>query len=117
MLDLALGDFYRLIGNHYTEHAFSQFNTLRDETQVFYFEAMGGRGTEAWTAGMQQSISAIAETTDNFRYFLAPGADHCILPFPTFYTETVGDVRFVDWLRDLVGGVDVPSVACPGCLD
>ena len=33
-----------IIGNHYPNNRISQYNTIQDKTQVFYYEAMNGAG-------------------------------------------------------------------------
>ena len=47
-MDLELSDVYEIIGNHYPNNRISQYNTLKDKTQVF--TAMNGEGGgEGWT--------------------------------------------------------------------
>jgi hypothetical protein len=111
---LALPDLYAGIANHYTKQWMSQYNTFRDENQVFYFTAMGGSGADEWSQLMQQSIDEIETRAPSFDSFVAPGEQHCILLFDNFYTVEAGGVRLVDWLGDRVGGTTVTSPRCEG---
>jgi hypothetical protein len=46
---------------------------------------MGGSGVEEWRQLMVASIDEIESRTDNFAAFLAPGQQHCILPYDTLH--------------------------------
>jgi hypothetical protein len=105
---------YAAIGGHYPDMTLAQYNTTYDEDQVFYFKAMGGGDAQDWSAAMQSSVAEIAGSTPNFRSFQAPGELHCILPRPELYTAASSGVRLVDWIRDMVDGKPVQSVACEG---
>jgi hypothetical protein len=117
-IDLAskqLSDLYVGVSNHYPAQTMSQYNTVRDETQVFFFKAMGGADEAAWTAAMQASIDDIESRASRFASFTAPGDQHCILPYDNFYTVEADGVRLVDWIASMIADPDVPmSVACQG---
>ena len=117
-IDLAskkLSDLYVGVSNHYPAQTMSQYNTVRDETQVFFFKAMGGADEAAWTAAMQASIDDIESRASRFASFTAPGDQHCILPYDNFYTVEADGVRLVDWIASMIAEPDVPmSVACQG---
>ncbi len=111
-----LGDLpalYEAIGAFYPDMRLSQFNTVQDEDQIFFFRAMGG-DADAWSEAMKASIAEIEASTPNFTSYLAPGSDHCILWRPQFYTLESNGTRLVKWLDDLVNGAQPPSVACEG---
>ena len=117
-LDIAntkLHEVYIHLAEFYGDTLFSQFTTVKDNNQVFYFEAMGGSGEEEWSQQMLSSLGEIATTSENFRRFIAPGDTHCILPHEEFFTLEVEGVKLVDWLADLVAGIEVPEVICSGC--
>ena len=111
---LALPDLYAGIANHYPKQWMSEYNTVRDENQTFFFTAMGGSGVDEWSQLMQDSVSKIESTTKNFAAFTAPGEQHCILLYDNFYTVNVGGVKLVDWLRDEASGKAVTSHKCAG---
>jgi hypothetical protein len=108
-----LADLYTGISNHYPEHVMSQYNTIRDENQVFYFQAMGGGGVDEWTVAMQASIAKIESGAERFASYTAPGEQHCILPYDNFYTVETNGVRLVDWLKSSLESNATPeSAAC-----
>jgi len=112
---LALPDLYAGIASHYPDHWMSQYNTVRDENQTFFFTAMGGAGgAEEWGKRMLASVGEIKTRAPNFNAFVAPGEQHCILLFDNFYTVEAGGVKLADWLRDEVDGKGITSVQCDG---
>ena len=111
---LALPDLYAGIANHYPKQWMSEYNTVRDENQTFFFTAMGGSGVDEWSQLMQDSVSKIESTTKNFAAFTAPGEQHCILLYDNFYTVNVGGVKLTDWLKDEASGKAVTSHKCAG---
>jgi hypothetical protein len=117
-MDLELGDVYEIIGNHYPQNRISQYNTLQDKTQVFYYEAMNGAGGgTGWTERMADSVFKIKEATPNFNMYMAGGDVHCTIPIGDFYTREVNGVRLVDWLSDYMEDDEAPEdVVCEDCL-
>lgn len=111
---MALPDLYAGIANHYPQHWMSQYNTIRDENQVFYFTAMGGSGVDEWSEKMVSSIDEIEERAVTFDSFIAPGEQHCIVLFDNFYTVSANGVKLVTWLTDKVNGKTVESTRCQG---
>jgi hypothetical protein len=105
---------YGAIGGHYPDMRLGQYNTVFDEDQIFFFQAMGGGAASDWSAAMHASVEEIAGATSNFRYFMAPGELHCIIPRPELYTAESNGVRLVDWIRDLVEDRPIDNVACQG---
>jgi hypothetical protein len=111
-----LADIYIGTGGHYSHQMLAQYNTVSDRTQVVYYDYMGGEGgADAWSAGMRDSIYRIDQNLENFRYFIAPGQKHCIVPFNEFYEVEADGVRLVDWLRALFTDTPPESTACDGC--
>lgn len=111
---MALPDLYAGIANHYPEHWMSQYNTIRDENQTFYFTAMGGSGVDEWSQKMVSSIDEIEDRAATFDSFIAPGEQHCILLFDNFYTVNANGVKLADWLSDKVNGKAIESARCEG---
>jgi hypothetical protein len=113
---LNLADLYRRIGAFYPNVLLAQFNTVLDENQAFYFDAMGGTGgAEAWSDKMRASIYDISQNTPSFKYFIADGERHCIVPRNQFYSVETRGVLLLDWLSALLAGEAVDNVACEGC--
>ncbi len=113
--DLTLADLYIRIANHLPDQLFSQYTTLFDENQGFYFDVMGGGNIQDWSEKMLLSLTTITEGTENFRRFIAPGERHCIIPFEEVFTLQVGDIRLRDWLEDITSGIPVSDVICEEC--
>lgn len=114
IFSMALPDLYAGIANAYPDQRMSQYNTALDDNQTFYFTAMGGSDVEEWSQRMQASVAEIEERAPNFYSYLAPGIQHCIVPYENFYTVNVEGRRLVDWLAELERGESPASVACSG---
>lgn len=101
---LTLADVYSGIAGHFPLFGFSQFNTLQDSTQIFFYAlSQGGLVTaDEWSGRMQQSVATIAAQNVNFAAYTAPGTQHCVINRPELYTTAVGGVRLTDWLRALL---------------
>lgn len=110
--ELTLSDLYARVANYYPEQVFSQYTTAYDDNQSFYFEAMGGGDQFDWSELMYAAIADAEEKADNFYSFVAPGEQHCILPFANFYSIEARDIRFVDWLGGLLDRTGLESHAC-----
>ena len=75
---------------------------------------------EKWSANMMtlrdQTVAAVPETTDNYRYYIAAGRDHTILMAGKFYTEKSGGSSFAKWVDDFIAGDTMPaSTECSSC--
>jgi hypothetical protein len=101
---------YEKIGTHYPDMRVSQYNTGNDDNQIFFFKEMGG-SAEEWVTAMKGSLAYLEASTPNFRSFLAPGNEHCILQRPEFYSVESNGKRLVQWLDELANGERPPSVA------
>lgn len=113
--DLSLEVFYEHVAEYYPELQFSQFNLAFDGTQTFFYELMGGLAWD-WRPKMIDSNLSIAFSTPNFHTYIAPGTDHCILPYQRFYSTKSKGVKFRSWFKRLVDGKDLDSVICKDCL-
>lgn len=111
---MALPDLYVGIADFFPGQSMSQYDTIRDENQLFYYQAMGGGPVEEWTAKMLASLDDIQSRADNFSDFVPPGEQHCILPYANFYTVEANGVKLTDFLRDRAAGKPPASVRCQG---
>ena len=117
-IDYATADLvwmYTGFADYYPNVMFSQYNTRRDSTQVFYYQAMGGGSADEWEAIVYEDINAIEAAVPNYRSFLADGTQHCILTESNFNEMEAGEVRLVDWLGALVEREEPDSVRCEDC--
>jgi hypothetical protein len=110
---LQLPDLYARVGAAYPDLQLTQFNTMLDATQTFFFQAMGGTDATEWSAQIQASIATIQKTTPNFNSFTAPGNYHCVLDKADFAQKESNGTRFVDWYTDFVAGKGAVNVAPP----
>ncbi len=124
-----LTNIYETVGETYPESVVSQYNSAFDGIQIYFYALQQGasfqpspeeleRATREWTAGLDASLGAIAEGTDNFYFYtslldnddsLENGTTHCIIGRPEFYEyPDNGDgsisTPFVSWVDDLVNG-------------
>ena len=81
---------------------------------------MGGSGgEEQWSLKMRDQIYRIGQEADNFRSFIAPGDEHCIIHRENLYTmDSNGDgsgTLLVDWIREMVDSDPPDNVSCDGC--
>ncbi len=112
-----LNTVYSAIGRHYPDAVVSQYNTLFDGVQSFFYELMGGEPRE-WSGKMKASLEAVGDSADNFYAYTADYArdpesgatPHCIIPRPEFYTLETNGVPFIRWLSDMVAGRNVQTV-------
>ncbi|MDZ4768284.1 MAG: pectin acetylesterase-family hydrolase [Chloroflexota bacterium] len=106
-------DLYATASASFPDVIFAEYTSAADSNQVGnYFLQFGVPGQWAPNARAHlETRSALA----NFRYYLAWGDTHTILPTDLFYTMQVNGVRFVDWFAALVAGEPVETVACQAC--
>lgn len=87
----------------------AQFTAAEDSTQVLFYTFMGGTQADG-ISGIADSVTLLAEEAPNFRYYIAPGKLHTILPRPEFYTLETNGMTVRDWLAALLAG-DVENIA------
>jgi hypothetical protein len=124
----ALADEYRQVRT-------GQFLYAFDEVSIFYYVVTNNLDNPAaWTdpdyllpAAFEWSAQArldaqLAALKDNYRFYIARGSQHTILPEDRFYTEnSAQDVEFRDWVDAMVNernpNSDWRNVSCaPFCL-
>jgi hypothetical protein len=92
------------------EHTFAQFTTAADVFQIGYYAAAGGQPRD-WPDLMRRSLDQLNQL-NNFRSYVADGAEHTILLFDRFYTTQINGVRFRDWFANLLTDQPVSNAAC-----
>ncbi|MBW2457064.1 MAG: pectinesterase [Deltaproteobacteria bacterium] len=99
----------------FSDQQFSQYNTNHDETQMSFYEDMGG-DPQDWSQLMNDGVSGIVAASSNFASYVAADHVHCIITKPEFYTAETGGVAVRDWFNDLANGTAVDDVHCdPDC--
>ena len=111
---LSLPKLYTSVAGFFPTASFSQFNTRTDSVQIFFYALSKGTisATDAvdWSAKMVSNVEQIGAANPNFRAYLAPGTEHCVINRPSFYTQTVGGKKFSDWVTTLLSGGDPGQV-------
>jgi hypothetical protein len=111
---LTLPRLYSSVAAFYPTAAFSQFNTRLDTVQIFFYALTKGSIAITdpidWSTKMVANVDQISAASPNFRAYLAPGTEHCIINRPSFYTQTVGGQTFSGWLSTLLAGGDPGQV-------
>ena len=113
-MTLTLPRLYNSVATFFPSASFSQFNTRSDLVQTFFYSlakgAISATDGADWAARMVENVEEISAANPNFRAYLAPGTEHCVINRASFYTQSVGGVRFSDWVKSLVSGVDPGQV-------
>ena len=128
---------YTTLAWHYPFTRFGQYTRAWDEVQIFYYNVMQNidhperwadpdyllASALPWTikARANMHLSALAP---NYRYYIAAGTEHVILPGDSFYEENSAQgLYFRDWVDDMVNqrflwrARDWRNVSCfPNCL-
>ncbi len=115
LITLTLTDIYQANADYFPSQQFSQYNTQWDETQIEYYEDMGGDGAD-WSGMMNESMTSLAAGAENFSYFVAAGGEHCIITRDEMYTADTGGTAVLDWIENRISGSAVEDVHCdPSC--
>lgn len=112
---LSFNDFWIGPAQSFPDVTFAQYNTAGDLVQNFFI-LISGVGLP-YPEALAANDAEIREAVDNYASYVAGGEEHCIIPAQRFYTYTVGDARFRDWVAALAAGEPVESVACTDCDD
>jgi len=107
-----LTNMYAMVGAYFPDMFLSIFTPHADGEQYKYYQLFGGGTITEWTALMNEFVSKVQTSTPQFRSFIAPGAYHCILPYPNFYTVESGGMKIVDWLTQVVLDQPVSNLTC-----
>jgi hypothetical protein len=114
-LEWTMANLYNATAAYYPDYIFSQFNTVRDEVQVFFTYPDGSGTADEWTKLLETHLDTILSASPNYRAFTAGGDLHCVTPRPDFYRYTIDGIRLVDWVAALAKGEDVPVLHCDDC--
>ncbi|MBN1654441.1 MAG: hypothetical protein JXA30_11785 [Deltaproteobacteria bacterium] len=87
----------------------ANFNFANDAVQATYYGLMGG--LDDLSVAIPETVHDLyAARPDNYRYYTAPGTEHCVFESPGVYDIEVEGTRLIDWLGDIANNVDVTSV-------
>ena len=125
-----INDIYTAVGNTFPEATLTQFNTMGDGNQIFYYALMQGDVVNNevtpslntmvdWLERMPESMASIEANSPNFRSYLSmyddnedltDGTAHCIIFRPEMFDVVESGKSLPGWLSDLVNGRSVSSV-------
>lgn len=100
------------VANFYPQHTFAEFNSYGDVVQKMFYTIMGGLPW-TWTDQMWNNVSDLQVMAENYRSYTLRGDSHTIMKNSNFYVANESGTPFIDWIKDLVDGVDAPNVSCP----
>lgn len=106
---------YIATANHYPEHRFGQYNSIRDSVQVFYTFPSGQGSSDDWTPLLDAHLEEVSTNTENYFSFTSGGDLHCVTPRASFYTYAIDGISLVDWLTDFTNDETVDSLHCTEC--
>lgn len=113
-MTLTLPRLYTSVATFFPTASFSQFNTRSDLVQTFFYSLAKGTISPSdgadWSARMVGNVEEISAGNPNFRAYLAPGIEHCVINRASFFTQSVGGVKFSDWVNALLQGADPGQV-------
>jgi hypothetical protein len=104
-----MADYYVAIAWQYPDATFAQINHASDAVQREFYAAAGGDPAH-FDTDLRAALDEIHAGATNFRSYLAPGVDHCVLPFATFRTLRHQGVSVRDWTARLAAGQPVRDV-------
>jgi hypothetical protein len=110
---LTFEDFYIASAKHAPNLTIAQYNAAEDQTQIQFNYLLGDPpGSFSLPQRIFNHYVEIESAVDEFHHYTAGGGVHTILDSRIFYTYTVRDVRFVDWVTALVEGRPLGDISC-----
>lgn len=94
----------------YPNALISHFNYANDQTQINFYAAMGGASAPLVPRRIRDTVHALADELPNYRYFLAPGTNHCVFENHNVFDTSHAGQNLGQWLGRIAYGDDVPSV-------
>jgi Pectinacetylesterase len=105
--------FWIQAGLHDPDIVMARFDYAYDPNAARSLES---RGVDASTLEMIDANEAAIEAAGVVQHsYTAPGEEHGIFEFDTFYKVEVNGVRLVDWIEELLAGQPLDDVHCEQC--
>ncbi len=121
-------DFYELVGKRYPDSQLSKVENMHDRVQWGFYKVQFGNPSlsiESWSALMLESLGEISARIPNFDAYVVDVDSgnqfdtHCIINKDALFVLETYDgeknVKFADWLKDMLAGKPVDDVYCPTC--
>lgn len=119
VLELSIPKLYGAISQELTNVRFSEFNSLNDIIQKYFFKSMGG-DQHAWSGNLRQGMNETVTKTQDFTYYISPWDAHCIIPYQDFYGETRNTHQsqtFPAWFDSMLNSSAPINEPCTGCTE
>lgn len=107
--------FWIQAGLHDSEIVMARFDYAFDRNAARALENLSGLDGSNLLAVIDANEATIEDTGVVQHSYTAPGDDHGILEFDTFYQLEVNGVRLVDWAEALLSGTPFDDVHCDDC--
>lgn len=113
--NLSFERFYITTAQNFPNARVAQFNTSADDTQWFFHNI--GFGQRIYPEALAMNMREIESRARNFRFYVAWGGQHCMIPRAEFYSTVTQGVRLRDWVASIAAGEPVDDIYCSDCLD
>ena len=107
--------FWIQAGLHRPDIVMARFDYAFDPNAARAVEELTGLGASNLVALIDANEAAIEEAGVVLHSYTAPGEEHGILEFDTFYELEVNGVRLADWVEALLAGEPLDDVHCDEC--
>ena len=110
---LTFEDFYIASSRHNDNMTISQYNAAEDSVQYDFNYLIGDApGSFSLPVRVFNHYVEIESAVETFHHYTAGGDVHTILGSPLFYQYEVEQVRFSEWVRQLVTNGQVEDISC-----
>jgi hypothetical protein len=94
--------------------AFARHDYAFDSVLAGY-AALAGVPADDLVSVMRTNEQRVEATGASVAMWIAPGSDHTILQKPNLYTQTLDQIRFIEWLQAFLVGEPMDDVICSDC--
>jgi hypothetical protein len=108
--------FWIQAGRHDPDIVMARFDYAFDQNAAAAVERLSGPDGSNLLAVIDANEAAIEDAGVVQHSYTAPGNDHGILEFDTFYELEVNGVTLVDWVEALIAGEPLDDVHCAECV-
>ena len=112
-MNLTFEDYYIASATHNSNLTIAQYNAANDQTQIMFTQVIGDpAGSFSLPQRLLNNYVRIESAVDEFFSYTAGGSVHMILQDDIFYQYEVENVRFVDWISQLIAGAKPGDISC-----
>lgn len=108
----ALETWYLNAARPATVRKIAQITSDQDRLQFAFYLVSGSPGSRA---ASYELLNRMEDEIGKMRSFIVDGDDHGLLNTNRLYDYSAGGVLLTDWIEQLIGGSDIPSMRCQLC--